>query len=383
MGCAIGQSTLFGTQDNNYLKFQGSDLIAVEGPNTVERQLLGSLRFPYKQLLKGRVILKPGQVNYLLNHLGLGDNATLVSISAKYDAKSTIEEDNYVLWSFYDDLTNTHPMAQYMMLTGNSSNRVKQLYLTNPNATYSVILDVIVANIDDTYNFFNDVINQSGTSFVNLELDSIKTYVTGESIVIVDSNSKPLIYIILNNIETIEISGQILTIDDSSLGKIFLHFKTISDAKQANSLLNYVLENPNVNINNLNPVADEESPVVYFLPTVGASSSTAYIDFNGATVSVPYGTTYGNTFSTTISLGSYGTNSQISKSTLIDILVDYVDDNRDGLITISTQSIILTGTSGTTVNEVGGEGTYSLTFDLTDIAGNNLTGVILNLTITA
>ena len=383
MGCAIGQSTLFGTQDNNYLKFQGSDLIAVEGPNTVERQLLGSLRFPYKQLLKGRVILKPGQVNYLLNHLGLGDNATLVSISAKYDANSKIEEDNYVLWSFYDDLTNTHPMAQYMMLTGNSSNRVKQLYLTNPNATYSVILDVIVANIDDTYNFFNDVINQSGTSFVNLELSSIKTYVTGESIVIVDSNSKPLIYIILNNIETIEISGQILTIDDSALGKIFLHFKTVADAKQANSLLNYVLENPNVNINTLIPLADEEPPVVYFLSTVGASSSTAYIDFNGATDSVPYGTTYGNTFSTTISLGSYGTNSQISKSTLIDILVNYVDDERDGIITLSTQSMVLTGTAGTTVDGVSGEGTYSLTFDLTDIAGNNLTGVILNLTITA
>jgi hypothetical protein len=383
MGCAIGQSTLFGTQDNNYLKFQGSDLIAVEGPNTVERQLLGSLRFPYKQLLKGRVILKPGQVNYLLNHLGLGDNATLVSISAKYDAKSTIEEDNYVLWSFYDDLTNTHPMAQYMMLTGNSSNRVKQLYLTNPNATYPVILDVIVANIDDTYNFFNDVINQSGTSFVNLELGSIKTYVTGESIVIVDSNSKPLIYIILNNIETIEISGQILTIDDSSLGKIFLHFNTVNDAKQANSLLNYVLENPNININNLNPVADEVSPVVYFLSTVGASSSTAYIDFNGATDSVPYATSFGNTFSTTISLGSYGTNSQIDKSTLLDILVDYADDNRDGIITLSTQSMVLTGTAGTTVDGVSGEGTYSITFDLSDIAGNNLTGVILNLTITA
>jgi hypothetical protein len=73
----------------------------------------------------------------------------------------------------------------------------------------------------------------------------------------------------------------------------------------------------------------------------------------------------------------------ISKSTLIDILVNIVDDERDGIITLSTQSIILTGTSGTTVNEVGGEGTYSLTFDLTDIAGNNLTGVILNLTITA
>ena len=383
MGCAIGQSTLFGTQDNNYLKFQGSDLIAVEGPNTVERQLLGSLRFPYKQLLKGRVILKPGQVNYLLNHLGLGDNATLVSISAKYDAKSTIEEDNYVMWSFYDDLTNIHPMAQFMMLTGNSSNRVKQLYLTNPNATYSVILDVVVANIDDTYNFFNDVLNQSGTSFVNLELASIKTYVTGESIVIVDSNSKPLIYIILNNIETIEISGQILTIDDSSLGKIFLHFKTVGDAKQANSLLNYVLENPNIDIDSLDPLADLIPPVVYWLSTVGASSSTAYIDFNGATDSVPYGTTYGNTFSTTISFGSYATNSQISKLSLIDLLVDYVDDNRDGLITLSTQSIVLTGTAGSSVDSVVGEGTYSLTFDLSDIAGNNLSGVILNLTITA
>jgi hypothetical protein len=382
MGCAIGQNTLFSTDSSNYLKFQGGDLIAVEGPNTVERQLLGSLRFPYKQILKGRVILKPGQVNYLLNHLGLGDNATLVSISAKYDAKSKIEEDNYILWSFYDDLTNTHSMSQFMLLTGNSSNRVKQLYLTNPNDTYAVTLDVIVANIDDTYNFFNDVLNQSGTSFVNLQLTSIETYVTGESIVIVDSNSKPLIYIILSNIETIEISGKIITIDDSSLGKIFLHFTTVGDAKQANSLLNYVLENNNVNINTLNPLADEEPPVIYWLSNVGASSSSAYINFNGATDSVPYGTTYGNTFSTTISIGSYGTNSQISKSKLIDILVDYVDDNRDGLITLSTQSLILTGTSGNTVDGVFGQGTYSLTFDLTDIAGNNLTGVILNLTIT-
>jgi hypothetical protein len=382
MGCAIGQSTLFGTSENNYLKFQGSDLIAVEGPNTVERQLLGSIRFPYKQLLKGRVILKAGQVNYLLNHLGLGDNATLVSISAKYDAKSTIEEDNYILWSYYDDLTNTHPMAQYMLLTGNSSNRVKQLYLTNPNVNYPVILDVIVACIDDTYNFFNDVINQSGTSFVNLELSSISTYVTGESIVISDVNNKPLIYILLNNIETIQISGQILTIDDSSLGKIFLHFKTVNDAKQANSLLNYVLENNNININILSPLADTTPPVVYWLDTVGASSSTAYIDFNGATDSVPYDTSFGNTFSTTISFGSYATNSQISKLSLIDLLVDYASDNRDGIITVSTQSIVLTGTAGSPVDSVFGEGTYSLTFDLSDIAGNNMSGAILNLTIT-
>lgn len=381
MGCSIGQSTLFGTQDSRYLKFQGSDLIAVDGPNTVERQLLGSIRFPYEQLLKGRIVLKPGQVNYLLNHLGLGDNATFVSISAKYDAESKIEEDNYILWSYYDDLTNSHPMAQFMLLTGNSTNRVKQLYLTNPNDTYPVILDVMVANIDDTYNFFNDVVNQSGTSFVNLEITSIGTYVTGESVVISDSNSKPLIYITIANIDSIEISGKILTIDDSSLGKIFLHFKTEADTKQANSLFNYILANPNININTLNPLTDDESPVIYWLSTVGASSSTDYISFNGATVGVPYGTTYGNTFSTSISLSDYGTNSQISKSILKDILIDYVFDNRDGLITLSTQSMILTGTAGVVVDSINGTGTYSVTFNLSDIADNNLSGVILNLTI--
>jgi len=383
MGCAIGQNTLFSTDSSNYLKFQGSDLIAVEGANTVERQLLGSLRFPYKQILKGRVVLKAGQINYLLNHLGMGDNATFLSITAKYDVNSKIEEDNYVNWSFYDDLTKIYPFAQSMILTGNSSNRVKQLYLTNPNADYNVFLDVVVANIDDTYNFFNDTVNQSGTSFVNLEIGSIKSYVVGESIVVDDTNGKPLIYIILNNIEVIQISGKIVIIDDSALGKIFLQFRTEEDAKQANSLLNYLLENPNVDIDDLSPVSDTEAPIVYWLSTVGASSSTAYIDFNGATVSVPYGTTYGNTFSTTISLGSYGTNSQISKSTLIDILVDYVVDNRDGVIILSTQSILLTGTVGTTVNAVTGEGTYSLKFDFSDIAGNSPTGVVLNLTITA
>lgn len=381
MGCAIGQSTLFGTQNNKYLKFLNSDLIAVDGPNTVERQLLGSIRFPYTQLLKGRIVLKPGQVNYLLNHLGLGDNATLVSISAKYDDKSKIEEDNYILWSYYDDLANTHAMCQYMLLTGNSTNRVKQIYLTNPNDSYSVILDVMVANIDDTYNFFNDVINQSGTSFVNLELANIGTYVEGETIVVKDANTKPLIYIAVANIDTIEINGKVLSIDDSSLGKILLHFKTENDAKQANSLFNYVLSNPNVNLNTLTPLEDDERPIIYWLSTVGASSSTDYISFNGATSGVPYGTTYGNTFSTSISFSDYAVSSQISKSKLKDILIDYVIDNRDGLITITTQSMILTGTSGTVVDSIQDTGTYSLTFDLTDIAGNNLSGVILNLTI--
>ena len=79
MSCPGGGSSLFGNQ-SQYIKTNGGDLVATDGSSTRERQVLADLRIPYKQILKSRVILKAGQTNYLLNHLGLGDNATFISI---------------------------------------------------------------------------------------------------------------------------------------------------------------------------------------------------------------------------------------------------------------------------------------------------------------
>ena len=95
---ACGGQSVFGNQ-SQYIKFQGNDIVAIEGVNTVERLLGGDLRFPYKQLLKSRVILKAGQTNYLLNHLGMGDNATFLAIEATYDAKSVNPDNNFVYYS--------------------------------------------------------------------------------------------------------------------------------------------------------------------------------------------------------------------------------------------------------------------------------------------
>jgi hypothetical protein len=66
--------------------------------------------------------------------------------------------------------------------------------------------------------FFNDTLNQTGTSFVNLEYTDIKTHVVGESIVIFDKSSpvKPLIYLLISNIQSITKSGTIFNIDASS-----------------------------------------------------------------------------------------------------------------------------------------------------------------------
>lgn len=375
-----GQS-LFGAQ-SQYIKVGNGEFLAIEGSNTVDRMLVSDVRMPYKQLLRSRVILKAGQVNYLLNHLGLGDNATFLAIKATYNSKSVIADDNYINYAYYDDLTKVYSFAQMIVLTGNTTNRIKQLYLSNPNTKYDVNLDVMVGIIDDKYSFFNDSVNQSGTSFTGLEYTDISTYVVGQSIVINDKSTpvRPLIYLTLSNIQSLERSGTIIIIDDSTLGSIFLQFLTENDAAQAQSLFNYVLENANINIENLDPLADTVPPVIYFYDYVGDNISGATISLAGTT-SIPVDTSMGITFSTSMSISVNGTNSAISKSKLVELLVDYSDDNRDGLMQVSESNILISGTSGS-VNSITTVGDYIITFDYSDIALNYVNAKI-NLSVSA
>ena len=378
-------NSLFG-KGSQYIKINGGDFIAVEGSNTVEKLITSDVRMPYKQLLKGRVILKAGQINYLLNHLGVGDNATFLSIKATYDQKSVIEMDNYISYSYYDYPVQNLTFAQMLVLTGNSSNRIPQLYLNNPNTKYPVILDVMVGVVDDSYSFFNDDVNQSGTSFTGLEYTDIKSFVVGESIAVYDKNVTPraLIYIGLSYINSITLNGNFLVIDDESYGSVFLHFLTEYDARQAHSLLNYVLEHPNVDISNIIPENDDVTPVIYFNATAGTGGD--YILYNdgitiGATFSTPYNTfSNGFTFSTSISLSTYGTAGIIQKSNLKDLLIDYVNDDRDGVIELMDSNLIINNSTGV-VNSIGLTGSYSLKFDFTDLANNNLQNVVVNLNI--
>jgi hypothetical protein len=374
--------SLFGTGKNQYIKVGNGEFIAIQGSSTLDRLGLSDLRMPYTQLLKGRIVLKKGQVNYLLNHLGLGDNATFLAIKATYGSKSVIEEDNYVSYSYYNFPISTLTFAQLLVLTGNSSNRIPQLYLTNPNPNYDVILDVMVGIIDDTYNFFVDSINQSGTSFANLEYTDIKSFVVGESILINDKSNppRPLVYFSLAAISSVTLNGSFLIVDDESQGSIFLNFITEYDAIQAQSLFNYILENPGIDIEDIVPLEDNISPIIFFNSTAGATGS--FIEFNGSSYSVPYDTTDGFTFSTSISLTTYGTNSILTKSIINDLLIDYITDNRDGTMSLMDSQMILTGNTGV-VSQVSQTGTYSLTFNFSDIATNNLEGVIVNLNITS
>ena len=386
MSIGCGGSSLFGPS-SQYIKVNAGDFVAVNGSNASEKMSLSDLRMPFKQILKSRIILKPGQANYLLNHLGMGDNATFLLIKAAYDPKSVIQDDNYIDWSFYDSISTINQFAQVMLLTGNTTHRVKQMYLTNPNTKYSVSLDVMVAVIDDNYSFFNDNINQTATSFTDLEYGDIHTHVPGESIVINDKSSpvRPLIYFMINNINSIERDGKILTVDDNALSTILLAFKTESDAIQAHSLLTYIIENPDINID-LTPL-DNQDPIVYFNSTAGVGGD--YILYNdgimiGATFSTPYNTlNNGLTFSTSISLTQFGTYDVLTKSDLIGLLIDNITDNRDGQMSLLPSNVILKNSTLTEVVGITASGSYSMTFNYSDIAQNYLDGVVVNLNIIA
>lgn len=360
---------------NQYIKFQGGDAVAVSGVNTFERLILSDLRIPYKQVMKSRVILKPGQTNYLLNHLGLGDNVTFLAIKATYDKASTRERDNYITWNFFDDFSNLYPMKEMMVLTGNSQNRIKQIYLNNPNVNHPVNIDVMVAVIDDTANFFQDAVNQVGISFTNLTLQSFETYVVDQSIVIYD-NSSPraaIAYISLSSITNIQRTGKIIILNSSNLGTVFFDFETEYDAKQTQSLLNFVLNNSGISIQNLPQVEDSEPPVITFFSNLGGLTSSAQITSSG-TSSVPIDSTMwspGDVFSVSFDTTIYGTPYQ--KSDLFDLLVDSVSDNRDGVITLPTTTYTLKNPSGVPVQFISDPptlGTWSISFSFEDIAGN-------------
>jgi len=376
---AICKSSLFGNT-SQYIKVGNGEFIAIEGSSVFDRLLVSDVRMPYKQLLKGRVILKKGQTNYLLNHLGLGDNATFLTIKATYDQKSVNGDNNYVTYAYYDYPVQNLTFTQMLVLTGNGPHRIPQLYLTNPNANYNVILDIMVGIIDDNYSFFNDDLNQSSTSFTGLEYTDIKSFVVGESFVIYDKNTPPraLIYFGLSFINSIQINENYLIIDDDGYGTVFLHFLTPNDALQAHSLLNYVLENPNIDIDDIS--IDDTPPAIHWNSTAGITGS--YIsNYLGATSSLGFNTANdGFTFSTSISLSNWGTSSILHKDKLRELLVNYIDDDRDGSMELMDSEFVISGTNGV-VNSISTTGTYSITFDFRDLAGNILNGVNISLDI--
>lgn len=376
-----GQS-LFGS-GSNYIKVANGSLLAIEGSNIVEKLLLSDLRMPYKQLLKGRIILKAGQEDFLLNHLGLGDNATFLAIKVTYDPKSVIEEDNYVQWSFYDDVERINTIAQLMILTGNSSNRIPQLWLTNPNSKYPVTLDVMVAVIDDN-TFFEYVPVVYFTSPVTLEnavyLGPYNTSL-GTNFGITISSVNNFVGYDIDDLRTeivdhvVESNGLLLSttasnyllydFDNNPINSFTLSGTYSMKFDITDSLNNSVNVDDNVEIEYVTTY----TPVVFFTPDVYLIGSTAS----------PFNTLLGDTFGATISLTMSVYGGTVSGLDLAGVLVDHVEEANGVTFSATASNYIIYDYSNLVINGITISGTYSLGFNITDSFGtldpNKIVGV--------
>ena len=344
---------------NTYIKFQGSDLVSVEGANLLDRLLLKNVIIPFKQILKGIIILKPGQSNYLFNFLGLGDNATFVALVPKFDTKSVMEEDNYVNYIYSNNLTNIQSFKEIMILTGNSTHRIPQLYLSNPNTLYSVVVETMVAVIDDKQTFFTDNTNQIGVTYTDLIFSNLQTWEINESIVFFDNKvpQNPLVYLYLNTIDTIEQQGSILIVKDTSSNSTFLQFRTLYDANQSHAAITYIRNNYNAII------GGNYMPIIYFKEKFYEGD---YIYLNNSLDHGFYNSSEGLTFSSTAVLDDYY-NRILTQNDILNGAILRVFDGINTDITPSPNKIIINGDNS--ITGITQSGTYSISFDILNSNG--------------
>lgn len=360
MGC--GNNSILGN-NNGYIKYQGGNLVAIQGVNVLEKLNLSNVVIPYKQIFKGSFILKPGQVNYLMNHFGLGDNATLVAMTATYDVKSRFEEDNFVQYHFSTNKHKQYAFAQVVTLTGNSKNRIPHMYLSNPNEKYPVIIDVMVASIDDTYSFFPDYDTNSTTSFDDVSYEDIKTFTPGKTIYIKDKTTDDVrVYISLTNMESIVRAESILIVKDPVIGKIYLDFGDEFSALQGLSLIEWSRHNE-LDIDSLDTLIDMDPPYVLFKP------QTVY---KGGTNVYAVSTNDADYYE--INLPIYNA-APIYKEALHNIIFDanfYAIDNRDGQVIYSIDEVRLFNSSDMELTYINNIGVYTMRLKISDIAGNTM-----------
>jgi hypothetical protein len=367
--CSPNNNRFFGPVQTHIKMYQGS-FVAVEGVNmTHKMSSLPSIRFPYQQVLTGRFTLRAGQTNYLLNHLGLGDNATFLAITAQYDDKSKFEADNYVQYSYYSNKSKLFAFSHMLVLTGNSENRIEQLYLHNPNQNAAVVIEVMVGVIDEYYDFFTQ--NDSSTSdstitYNGLKHTNISLWDSDDSIFVIKNDfNQPIAFLNLGDINSITQDGKIVTVVESSMGQVLLIFETEYDATQGRVKISQWIDDYNNDV--ITPPVDDFEPIITF--TNNVTDDDTVVPYGSSLTSVDGDRSYVG--ATGVSLSDYS--GTITKTGLSTLIISKVEDFESTLISVTPSTdIIIRTEGGSIVNDIQVVGEYYIYFDITDSIGNKV-----------
>lgn len=208
---------------SQFIKFTG-DIVAVNGSTTTEKLTLTDLRFKYNNISKSGFTLTKGQSNYVINIPG----AKFLAIKATFDTSSVTEANNYLKWGFVSDMSKIYTMGELMIFSGNSTNTIQPLFLTNPNANYTVNIEIL-AGIG-TASSSSAISSQSGYSYTNLSSTDVIFDTTNNIIKVIDSSADVLVSFTKSTITSNVLDNDIVIIKDTIHSVVFLQFNSASDA---------------------------------------------------------------------------------------------------------------------------------------------------------
>lgn len=363
MGCcgqAVGQpskNTMLGTNDGQEIKFSNDSVVVNDGPNQIAKIDLCDITINYEQFIRTAIKLPPNSTNIPLQYCGLlGSNITFLMITATYESTKFVAtpygramldpNDDFVDYFFKNEPEVIRHFAEMMVLTGTEYAPIPEVLVNNPNPNNSVRLDILAATTSTNI--------QDSTTSINGDLaikDLLWTDILSDPVsndFIVYSKGAPVAYIDRDKIAGIEVNGKILSIDDTAVGQIDLTFVDDFNANQANSILTWAMKDPN-NFISAGTKADTVTPVI----------------------------TYKQDFTTDIILQDNGTNSTtgydgiITKDNLYELWIESVIDDRDGVILLDDNNMIIVELStGHEVNAITRHGKYDITIQVNDIAQN-------------
>lgn len=218
----------------------------------------------------------------------------------------------------------------------------------------------------------------SNTFFKNLLWTNIKSHIVGESIVINDFSNppKPQIYLNITSIESVQRNNENrLIIVDSQIEPITLEFISVFDCDQAYSMLNFILQNPNVDIDTLS--SGITPPKIFFNKYFYGK----LVKLGGSELEGPFSTEDGDSFLVHMVFSDFEGPKPLLKKDIIQGLVQNVVVNKDNILISEEDLVIHKGiiNSENIVDSISDVGIYLCKFNLNDLrkSQNSATVVFL------
>lgn len=363
------QPNMLLTPTEKLIKPYQCSFIVIEGPTLKGKLSLEGLEIRYDSFYLSQLILNPSAQDQPLLYGFLGNDVTFLMVKAKYvptDPNWAVETDQYIEYYFEDDTTQVRSMGQLLILTGNSTNRIPQIYFNNPNTTYSVYLEVLMANLPQSSLVATQYTQDS--TFSGLYYNSIisdTVYYTSPAttgsteLMVIDIEDNVDIIIPYTNIRTItKTDTTTLLIGLDTDEKVKLEFLSAFNCDQANSRIHWVLESQTTRtLTKVLPEIDITPPVFSWNDVI--SGTTTGLTSGSTTVYLlPSGTTSSITYTSTI-----------LKETFLSGITDAVD----GTKSIYDASVLIYEFNGlVSITGITSSGICNAIFTVKDIATNSV-----------